>query len=157
MFCSLFLGESNQNKNFIEKEKLKFKVWGIVHHLARSGLHLAIFILCWVFLLHFLPLSFMVKHLFLLIISLIYFFLSTPSISFIRAFHLFLLFTLSSLLKVPMTAFHAIILSSLITLLYNPYQLFFLDFQLSFYLTFCLAWLARLNKQKNILNNKNTL
>lgn len=148
LFCSLFLGEQNQDKNFIEQEKLGFKVWGIVHHLARSGLHLAIFILCWFFLLSFLPIPFFIKHIVLIVLSTTYFLLSTPSISFVRAFHLFLLFTLSALLKLPMGALHGLVLSALITLLYNPYQLFFLDFQLSFYLTFCLAWLARLDKQK---------
>lgn len=152
LFCSLFLGESNQEKRIIQEKKVDFKVWGIVHHLARSGLHLAIFILCWFFLLSFLPIPFFIKHIMLIGLSVIYFLLSTPSISFVRAFHLFLLFAFGSLLKLPMTALHALILSGIITLLYNPYQLFFLDFQLSFYLTFCLAWLARLDKQKKYLN-----
>jgi len=148
LFCSLFMGETHRAFYKLEEERVDFKIWGIVHHLARSGLHLAIFIYCWFLLLSFLPLPFWAKHTLLGIVSVIYFLLSTPSISFIRAFHLLVIFTVARIFKLPIDAVHAVTLSALLTLLHNPYQLFFLDFQLSFFLTFCLAWVSRLDKQK---------
>jgi hypothetical protein len=45
LFSSLFLGNRTAIKQDLEEQKPLFKVWGISHFLARSGLHLLIFIM----------------------------------------------------------------------------------------------------------------
>lgn len=148
LFCSLFMGENQTAQYKLESEKEQFKQWGIMHYLARSGLHLTIFVYCWFLLLSLIPMPFFLKHLILLLLTILYFLFSTATISFIRAFNLFVLHTTKNICKLPMNAVHGITIIALTTLIYNPYQLLFLDFQLSFFLTFCLAWLAKINKQR---------
>ncbi len=141
LFASLFLGEKQTSKKTIESLQKYFKQWGILHYLARSGLHLVIVLSVYEFLLRLFPISFGTKHLSLLVFNSIYFLLSWPSVSFVRAFLIFLLYKLFSLVYIPTHFLHILYLSCIIILLYNPLQLFFLDFQLSFGFTFALGWL----------------
>lgn len=46
-FSSLFLGNRACIKAELEETNEQFKIWGISHFLARSGLHLALFIFIW--------------------------------------------------------------------------------------------------------------
>ena len=69
-------------------------------------------------------------------LSILYFILSWPSISFIRAFLIFLFTKYCNLHRHPTHFMHILLLTCCIVLLINPLQLFFLDFQLSFFLTF---------------------
>ncbi|MFH1644331.1 MAG: ComEC/Rec2 family competence protein [bacterium] len=138
-FSSIFLGNKN-NKNMTDL-KIKFNNWGIIHYLARSGLHIVIFILLWTFLLRFIPITIFYKILFLILISFIYHMFSWPSISYYRAFYLFLFIQTGQLLNLQTNFLHLLSLVCLTILLFNPIQLFFLDFQLSFGLTLALAWL----------------
>lgn len=149
-FGSLFMGEKNRSKKILEKEKIPFRQWGISHHLARSGLHLMIFVLLWYVLMSFLPFPYRAKTIILCGLSCIYFFFTPASVSFLRAFSLFMLYKVCNLFDLQIHPIHLIAVVCSATLLYNPFQLFFLDFQLSFYLTFCLAWLAHLSRQKRI-------
>ena len=91
LFSSLFLGNRSFKKE--EESKILCKVWGISHMLARSGLHLVIFIISWNFFLRFLPLPFVIKQIFFILLVALYTFLSWTSISFIRALITFLLYT----------------------------------------------------------------
>jgi len=138
-FSSIFLGKKS-DLDFSEM-KNKFNNWGVVHYLARSGLHIIIFILIWKFLLSFFPLPLLLKIFFLILLCLCYHLLSWPSISLYRALYLFLLYETGRLLHQQTTFLHILSLIGLAILLINPMQLFFLDFQLSFALTFSLAWL----------------
>ncbi len=147
-FSSLFMGDKSRVKESIEGQKPFFKVWGISHHLARSGLHLMIFILAWHLLLSVLPLPFLFKNILIVILTCIYYILTPPSISFIRAFLLLLFYKFCSFFDWQINPVHLISVVCFLTLLVNPLQLFYLDFQLSFYLTFCLAWLSHLNRQR---------
>lgn len=147
-FSSLFMGDKNRVKQTIEKYKTSFQTWGISHHLARSGLHLVLFVLVWHLLISLLPLHFSVKTLCLTFLCCVYYLLTPPSISFVRAFLLFLLYKFCNLFDLQVNAIHLICFVSCIVLLSNPFQLFFLDFQLSFFLTFCLAWLSYLDRKK---------
>ncbi len=142
-FSSLFLGNrtNGQDNNRIEDY---FRQWGIMHFLARSGLHLAIFILIWKALLCCVPLPFIMKQAVLLSLSIIYFILTWPSTSFIRAFATFLLYKLCIFTKKPFHFLHALNLVCLSFLICNPMQLFFLDFQLTFTLTAALSWFNQL-------------
>jgi len=143
-FSSLFLGNRTWIKDKIQQTNELFKRWGISHFLARSGLHLAIFTLIWLVLFSFIPLSWGIKQILLLLIGIIYFFLTWPTVSFMRAFILFLLYKTCTALKVPFHFLHLLSLVCITFLILNPMLLFFLDFQLSFALTFALSWFNQL-------------
>jgi competence protein ComEC len=150
LFASLFLGV--KNKKALETVNKQFKYWGILHYLARSGLHLAVVITIYETAFRFIPLPFMVQHFLLLLLGILYYFLSWSSISFIRAFIMFLYYKLSILAQIPTHFLHILLATCYIILLTNPIQLFFLDFQLSFCLTFALGWLNLYRTDKNTIN-----
>lgn len=139
LFASLFLGV--KNKKALETINRQFKYWGIVHYLARSGLHLTVVITIYEAALRFIPLPFMARHFLLLFLGVLYYLLSWSSISFIRAFIMFLYYKFSALAQLPTHFLHILLATCYLILLANPLQLFFLDFQLSFLLTFALGWL----------------
>jgi ComEC/Rec2-related protein len=143
LFFSIFLG--NKKDKTLNRIKKDFGCWGISHYLARSGLHIILFILIWTFLLNLLPLNFVCKRIILLIVCFIYLFLSWTSISFIRAFMVFVFFEIGKLFQQQTLFLHLLMMTCLVILLFNPMQLFFLDFQLSFALTFALAGLNMLS------------
>ena len=96
-FSSLFLGDKKTNKKEMSSIKNNFKTWGISHYLARSGLHMIIFIAVWQLILIFFPLAYLYKELLLIALALIYCVLTIPSISFNRAVLAFLLYKLYAL------------------------------------------------------------
>lgn len=147
-FSSVFLGHRAWGKAKMEQPKNDCKTWGISHYLARSGLHMVIFIFAWHMLLNTLPLSLLFKDLFLIFLSIIYYLLSWSSISFIRAFTSFILYKCCNVLKVQSQLLHLLTIVTLSVLIINPTQLFFLDFQLSFGLTFALAWFNNIHNKK---------
>lgn len=147
-FSSVFLGYRQWGKKHMEKPKEYCKAWGISHYLARSGLHMVIFIFAWHLLLNLLPISLVFKEIILILLSFLYYVLSWSSISFIRAFFSFILYKCCSLLKLPSQLLHLLTIVTFFVLLFNPMQLFFLDFQLSFGLTFALAWFNHVHNQK---------
>lgn len=142
LFSALFLGEKTYGKCYLKTVSNQFKEWGIVHFLARSGLHLVIFILLWELFLALIPILFIYKQCALLSITFIYFFLSWPSISFLRAFIIFIIYKWCALNYKPVHFLHTLIQTCCIVLILNPLQLFFLDFQLTFTLTGALALLS---------------
>lgn len=152
LFSSLFLG----NKHEIQKKTLTpdhlahdFKKWGLSHYLARSGLHLVIFIFLWQTLLGHLPCAYWLKQIILLLITLLYALLSWNSISFMRALATFVLGKVYYISKRRSHVINSLSLISCAFLLYNPFYLFFLDFQLSFLLTFGLAWHNQMSQWRN--------
>ena len=122
----------------------QFKTWGLSHLLARSGLHLAVFVMIWQRLLSAIPFPFMFKQLFMTILCLVYFILSWSSIPFVRALALFLLYKKCLLFKIPFHFLHNLSLVTFFFLVLCPINLFFLDFQLTFILTAALAWFNQL-------------
>ena len=146
-FSPLFLGNRTYIKNELEETNEQFKVWGIAHFLARSGLHLVLFIFIWQTLFSLMPLPLLVKQIFMLIISCIYFILTWTSAPFTRSFLLLVLHKLCFFNKISFHLVHYLTLVCLLFLLYCPLYLFFLDFQLSFSLTFALAWFNQVTTQ----------
>jgi len=153
-FSSLFIGDRHRVKHAINGEKKFFERWGILHHLARSGLHLMLFIMIWHLLLSILPLPFLFKTFCIVLLSSLYFILTPWSVSFARGFELFLFYRLCTIFEWQIHSIHLLCIVAYLTLVYNPLHLFFLDFQLSFFCTFCLAWLAQLRRQKRYLSYK---
>jgi ComEC/Rec2-related protein len=155
LFASIFLGNKYCNKKIFERAKEHFTTWGVTHYLARSGLHMVIFVMGWHFLLSFLPLPFLFKELLIICLSISYCLLSWPSISFIRAFLAFFLYKFCLLIRQQADVLHVLTVVCLMILCFNPMQLFFLDFQLSFGLTFALAYFNLLQTHtKNRLLDK---
>lgn len=141
LLSALFLGNRSFNKKDTDPISLLFKRWGIAHVYARSGLHLALLVSVWIMLMRLIPLSYRIKMALLLSIGSLYALLSWSSISFTRALIIFLLGYFCKLSYTPYKTLHLLIVTCLCTLLYNPLHLFFLDFQLSFALTFALSLL----------------
>lgn len=146
-FSSLFLGNRACIKEELESTNEQFKTWGISHFLARSGLHLALFIFIWQAVFSVIPLPFIFKQFFIIILSFIYFILTWTSAPFTRSFALFALNKLCLFNKTTFHLLHYLTLVCFFFLLYCPLYLFFLDFQLSFALTFALAWFNQLSTQ----------
>jgi predicted membrane metal-binding protein len=140
-FSSLFLGNRACIKQELEDTNEQFKTWGISHFLARSGLHLVLFIFMWQALLSLIPLPLIIKQIIMVLLSCIYFLLTWTSAPFTRSFALFLFNKLCIFSKISFHLLHYLTLVCFLFLLYCPLYLFFLDFQLSFALTFALAWL----------------
>ncbi|HEV2601532.1 MAG TPA: ComEC/Rec2 family competence protein [Candidatus Babeliales bacterium] len=143
MFSAIFLGKSNTDKKQHSTSiKAAFSIWGIMHYLARSGLHLVILVYLWLLLLNTIPISCNYKYLTLIIVNCIYCLLSWSSIPFYRALATVILYKINSLLRLQNNFLHLLAFICLCILLYNPIQLLFLDFQLSFGLTFALAYFS---------------
>lgn len=140
LFDAVFFGAKDPNRMAPLQKKSSF--WGISHFLARSGVHLVFVILLWNLLLQFIPLPFVVKQSLLVGIVLIYHFMTYPSISFIRALLVFLGSKCALIFGHQSSFLHLLCLTGFVLLLQNPMLLFFLDFQLSFGLTFALSWYA---------------
>jgi hypothetical protein len=138
-FSLIFLGNKQQSKN-LEDLRITFSLWGLSHYLARSGLHIVLFILFFQWLLRLLPIYLPIKRIFLMFICIIYSILSWSSTPFLRAYSVFLLMEGGKLFLQQTNFIHILTFVCLVTLLFNPMQLFFLDFQLSFALTFALAF-----------------
>ena len=157
LVCALFIGSKPLSGTYKHIRK-QFSWWGMLHYLARSGLHVILVISAWNWLLRFINIGFFLKQVLLLILVIVYNALTVSSISFVRAFITYLFYKAATLASVSYTLLHAFTLTCALILLYNPLQLFFLDFQLSFGLTLALAWFRELSliiqRHYNIIENK---
>jgi ComEC/Rec2-related protein len=150
LIAAIFFG----NRLYVKKQYTELKDlfcnWGIVHFLARSGLHMVIFILFLQLVLQWIPMPFLIKQLMMICVSLVYTTLSWQSISFARAFSSFLWYKTSQMCGLQTDVVHIITVLTCIFLICNPMLIFFLDFQLSFGLTWILAitnhYLSRQNR-----------
>jgi len=139
-FYALFLGNKQLFQKSFNRLKGRFNNWGLAHFLARSGLHLVMFIAIWITLFRFVPLAFFIKQLLLLLLVLLYILFSWSSIPFTRAMLAYVYQSGCSLLSIQTHPLQTISLVALILLYSNPYQLFLLEFQLTMSLTFGLLW-----------------
>jgi competence protein ComEC len=139
LLSSIFLGNRSCIKKQYQHIKDLFSNWGILHYLARSGLHLIIFILLLQFILQYIPIPLIFKQIITLLITGVYALLTWPSISFSRAYASFLWYKLCNILGLQNDMTYTILMLICFFLFINPSLLFFLDFQLSFGLTLVLA------------------
>lgn len=149
LFTSIFWGKHAVDQQQLNSIREQFRPWGILHYLARAGLHVTMLILLLEKTISFLPLPFMVRT--VLGAGLIggYALISWSSISFIRALLVFFIFILCTLLWAPSQGLYRLSLACFLILLWNPFQLFFLDFQLSFLVTAVFMWMATITKAEN--------
>lgn len=146
----IFFGDRLQAKKEYLAAKELFNGWGIMHFLARSGLHLVIFILALNYCLRHVPLAFGYKKFLLASICILYYLLSWSSISFVRALLTFFWYTTYTLCNLQIDGPRIVMLVTTICLLHNPMLLFFLDFQLSFGLTLVLAVITRYTTERKV-------
>lgn len=144
LFSSIFLGKKTGNQ-IDQRYRTQFNRWGISHYLARSGLHLVIIALLWHCILGLLGLSYRMRHCSALVLIGIYSILSWAGIPFMRALTVFILHTIGTLLELEVHTLHLLNLVCIGMLIINPIQLFFLDFQLSFGITYALLLGTRSN------------
>ncbi|MFA6535287.1 MAG: ComEC/Rec2 family competence protein [Candidatus Babeliales bacterium] len=140
-FSLMFLGNTH-HKN-IDSMRNTFNYWGLSHYLARSGLHIVLFILIWTIFLQLIPISIRFKRSLLIIICVTYKIFSWTSLPFTRAFYAFILTEIGKIFNFQTDFLHLLSIVCMTILLFNPMQLFFLDFQLTFALTFALAFVTK--------------
>lgn len=146
LFSALFLGATDEIKQELKPLNSVFQRWGIVHYLARSGLHvmLVTLIIEWLISCFLLPLT--ISRIFVILIGLFYWICSWPTISFYRALLLFCITHLCIMQRTFFHFFHFLCIICIVFLLSNPLHIFFLDFQLTFGLTGLLALCNTNNK-----------
>ncbi len=142
LLSSLFFGRKDGDEKIYANTQHLFKLWGISHYLARSGLHVALFIMLLNALCMLLFLGHALKVIVMLCALAMYLFFSWPTLSFMRAVWMFALIHLYTFAYKRVKITHITLLVALATLLYNPFHLFFLDFQLTFFLTYLLGVLS---------------
>ena|GEM_PF-1812385 len=148
LFASLFLGNNKTDQHTMDHWSQLLRSWGLSHYLARSGLHLILFIAIWLFILRITPALLIIKQCCLVFLVTAYALMSWPSVSFCRALFTFMLCTWCIMQKRPIHYVHILAIVCFITLLHNPFCLLFLDFQLSYGLTFALGWFNYLAKRR---------
>lgn len=145
----IFFGNKQQEE--IANLRSTFNLWGLAHFLARAGLHIVFFIFIWSSFFSFFPIPLFIKRMLLICLCSAYNMLSWSSIPFTRALYAFLCIKSGELFHYQTHYLHILSLLCLAIVLFNPLQLFFLDFQLSFGLTFGLIFLAH---QSQYLDHK---
>lgn len=148
LFSSIFLGNKTAVKESLEDNKTLFQIWGLSHYLARAGLHLVIIIALWNLLISLIGIRFFIKQLLIFILIFIYYFFSWSNIPFIRALFVFTIYRICIIRGLQINSMHFLNLTCITILLFNPFQLFSLDFQLSFGLTYGLLLISYSNKFK---------
>ena len=148
-FVSLFFGKSLGDRTEHNTLWEWFNNWGIAHYLARSGLHIMLLIGLWRFLLVLSPLSYRTKEVALLLLSFGYAGLTFMSISFARALLMFSIYQICRILLLPYHGLYCCVLTCFILLIYNPIELFALDFQLTFLITSALLFFFESRQRHN--------
>lgn len=150
LYLSIFCGKKIKSETTTKMKEL-FQYWGISHHLARSGLHLIILIGLLLFLLSFIPCAASKKQWAVVVILCFYYAMTYPSVAFMRAFYMYLFYTLCKQLYVPNNPVHILLLTTLLILTTNPHHLFFLDFQLSFSITLLILWFCQITQNSKTI------
>ncbi len=136
LYGALFLGIDK----VLPQDPLKhvFNYWGIIHYLARSGLHIMLFVFLWKTIFYY---FFGRKRNWIYFVApfiFVYVLVTPGTVSFMRGVWSFLLLMMALLMQRPYHLPHLLVTLAALFLFYNPYILFFLDFQLSFGLTYTL-------------------
>lgn len=148
LYNPLFLGKKEKNYNSLKIQHQSL-YWGIMHHMARSGIHLVSLLGLLEFLFHYSRFFSRFRFLVYIIFTVLYSLISVPSISFIRSLFMIFFQMFTKLNGFMYSGLHSFLLTTLIIIIYNPMYVFFLDFQLSFGITAIIIWLFFIKRQKN--------
>lgn len=140
LYTTLFFGRKLGDYEMHEEQNQLFQNWGIVHYLARSGLHVALLLTFWRYAILVLPLPFVAKEIFLLLFIIVYSLISWSSISFIRALCMFALHWYCRINLRASHPFYILVVAFAIIVFFCPYEIYALDFQLTFALTAALLF-----------------
>lgn len=137
--------EENQEKALLkgillgEKEELtdeqvnNFKISNLSHILAVSGMHIAYIIMGTVFILKIFNISKQKIHILTALVIIFFMFLTEFTPSVVRASIMSILVLMAFILKRKSDVWINMSIASLLTLIYNPYILFSLSYQLSYF------------------------
>lgn len=156
LFAPLFFGKKEKSIEGITIQHQSV-YWGIAHHMARSGAHLAILFSLIMLLLHYTQMWYVTRYIICILLLLGYASISQSSISFVRALIMILLHIMCKVSLHMPSSLHILTLTTLATIIYNPMQIFFLDFQLSFGITYIIIWLFTLKQTQTIAFQKGYL
>ena len=147
---TFILGNS---KNIEEKIINSYQTNGISHLLAISGMHITLLSTIILFILNKLNNHKKINYIFVIIVLLIYMFLTNFSPSIIRATLMFIILTINKSLNLKINTLYILFLICGIYLLYNPYMIYHIGFLFSFIITFYLILFNKLIKQyKNYIS-----
>lgn len=132
LFLLLFVGEN------VSEYKAEFQQWGAQHIAARSGVHFNIIAYIIGMIISLLPISIFMQCILLIISSLLYALSSAYSIAFLRALIVFIFTCIAHLLQRTPDMITILSITTLAILVWNPWYLMSLDFQLSFGITLIL-------------------
>ncbi|MCX5923354.1 MAG: ComEC/Rec2 family competence protein [Candidatus Dependentiae bacterium] len=149
LFSPLFLGRREKNLDTVAMQHNSIYL-GIAHHMARSGIHLVTIFGLLMTCLHYLRIRHSYRYFLGTLLSIGYFEITYPSISFVRALFMILFQMFSKMNKFTYSSIHALTTTTLIILMHNPLQILFLDFQLSFGVTYIIIWLFRAKYSKTV-------
>lgn len=157
MFNSIFAGYKNSHKAALNNLKNAFQTWGIIHYLARSGLHLVIISTIWQTICSVLQVPIIFSNVIILLFLLLFYVLTWSALPFMRALIMIICYRICHFLKLQVHLLHILNISCIYTLINNPISIFFLDFQLSFLLTYGLIFFNEISYMKNKPIPKNSI
>ena len=156
LFNPLFLGkrEKSFESIFIQHQSL---YWGIAHHMARSGIHLITLFGLFMGFFHYARIKHFYRYIIGATLMFMYFEISIASISFLRALSMIMLQIISKMHNFQYSSIHALTLTTLFMVSFNPWYVLFLDFQLSFGITAVIIWLFHAKWSKTVAFQSQTL
>jgi len=139
------------NKNDLDKEVLNsYQANGLSHLFSISGMHITLLLGTILKLLDKVSYNRYYKYILLIIILIIYMYLTDFTPSILRSGIMFILLTLNKLFNFKIKTKNIIMLTFIIIVLINPYYIYNLGFQLSYLISFYLIIFAHIiNKHKN--------
>ena len=139
------------NKNDLDKEVLNsYQVNGLSHLFSISGMHITLLLGTILKLLDKVSYNRYYKYILLIIILIIYMYLTDFTPSIVRSGIMFILLTLNKLFNFKIKTKNIIMLTFIIIVLINPYYIYNLGFQLSYLISFYLIIFDHIiNKHKN--------
>ena len=138
-FGLFIIGENN-----LENEiKDSFKINGISHLFAISGMHITLFISILTFLLKKIIKNKKIILLLIILFLLFYMFITNYSVSVVRASLLTILININKLYKLNISTLKLLMYIFLICLSYNPYYIYQVGFVFTFLITFTLILFSK--------------
>ncbi|MEN9919725.1 MAG: hypothetical protein RL662_2161 [Bacteroidota bacterium] len=154
MFAALTLGYTGDLSEDIVSS---FRVAGTTHVLAVSGMHVAIIYFSILFLLGFMPHGRVFERLKLILVLVllwVYVFLIGLPPSAVRAGFMLSLYCIAQLVGLKAYSYNTFFATAFLMLVWNPFQLFDIGFQLSFVAVFSMLVLMPLFSRRFSVKNK---
>ena len=139
-YFSLFIVGENNLENEI---KDSFKINGISHLFAISGMHITLFISILTFILKKMIKNKKIILLLITLFLLFYMFITNYSVSVVRASLLTILININKLYKLNISTLKLLVYIFLICLSYNPYYIYQVGFVFTFLITFTLILFSK--------------